>query len=164
MIAFTDADAVLQRPFTSEEIAFMDEIQPGDVLIGRNAPDPNQTLLDESTKIMPKVSQAVINFRFPGIDWMRCANCGFVVATLGTWKRIYAEFCKIWRAVDVSFDNPAKVQFGVCFVVQNSKEFNLRELPLTIHAHGHLSLPPGVHFTDGKWMCGEHVIAFAHAL
>lgn len=161
VIAFLDADARFQRPFTQAEYDFMTP-RPGEFLIGRNKTDPNQPLLDEARLVSATPEEELIR-AFPGCESMVCRNFGFVVARNGDWKKLYARFNELWPEVLARFSNPAQVQWLCMYVVQ--KHLSLGpELPLSIHAHGHHGLAPGVHCQNGTWMLNDQVIAFAHNL
>ena len=161
VVAFLDADARFQRPFTQDEYDFMNP-QPGEFIIGRNKIDPNQPLLDEATLVSVTTAEELIRV-FPGCEHMVCRNFGFVVARNEDWKKLYVKFNELWPEVLARFNNPAQVQWLCMYVVQ--KYFKLGpELPLSIHAHGHHGLAPGIHCQNGTWMHNDTVVAFAHNL
>jgi hypothetical protein len=161
IVAFLDADARFQRPFTQEEFEFMTP-KPGEFLVGRNKIDPNQPLLDEA-KLVSMTPEAELIKAFPGCDQMVCRNFGFVVARNGDWKKLYAAFNDKWPDVLSRFNNPAQVQWLCMYIIQ--RDFRLGpELPLSIHAHGHHGLAPGVHRGNNTWFFNDKVVAFAHNL
>lgn len=160
VIIFTDADAVLQRPFTQKELNLFEN---GTVLMGRNKPDP-QTLEDEAKALFPTCSDNLIDNRFPGYRSVPCYNTGFVAAPLEMWRQILDEFLKWQEAAQAVFQHYALVQFTLCYAI-NTLKLPVTELPLSIHAHGHHGLPKGVYpLPDGVWYYDDVPIAFAHAL
>ena len=165
VVIFTDSDAILQRPFTPkelEEFANWPEMTFG---AAYNLPNVPQTLLDESTRIFPKVGPAIINERLPGLAAMTCLNFGFVVARLSAWRILLSETIKLWPTVNACFDNPARVQFCALYAIQRSVGLKLVELSPLLHAHGHCGLRNGVaRGEDGLWRQDGEVVAFAHAL
>lgn len=166
VVVFTDADAILQRPLSDEEIAlFLQGTCDGGVMIGRNTPDPTQTLGQESKELFPQAADAQIALRFPGYEAMLARNTGFVVARLGTWRRIHAQVRQIWPLVARTWTHWAQAQMAICYVVQRYPEFTLHDLPLSVHAHGHLGMPPGITFdANGVAMADGKVIFFRHVL
>lgn len=165
VIVFTDADAVLQRPLDEHEQGLFDlGTRDGGVMIGRNRPDGLQTLADESRCLAPRFSEQEIRSRWPGMDRMPCMNTGFVVARLSTWRKLYAEFCLNWERARACWGHYANVQWLICYCVGHYRH-PLSELPLSIHAHGHLGHPPGVTLdADGIARHEGKPIFFRHVL
>jgi hypothetical protein len=161
VVAFVDADARWQRPITDVEYGMMD-VQPGVFMAGRNHPNLDQTLAHEATLIFPVVSTEKISQMFPGHERMFCRNWGFVVAQMGTWRQLYKGFSSLWSFCDAAFHNPAKVQWLSCYVAQ--LDHTLVELPLSIHAHGHCGIAPGIHKLGPTWYHEECPVLFAHKL
>lgn len=166
VVAFTDADCSIQRPLSGEEIAYFEHgTLHGGVLIGRNKPDPTQTLAEESFDLFPQANPQEIARRFPGLDRMLAKNTGFLVATVATWRRLYADVQKIWPLVARMWTNPARVQMAICIVVQSNAGYRLGDLDLSIHAHAHLGMPPEVAIgEDGVARHRDRVIFMRHVL
>lgn len=167
IIIFTDADAVLQRPLDDEEIeSIVFGCLDGGVMIGRNKPDPTQTLANESLDLFPKFSDPhEIERRFPNQAHFLCKNTGMVIATLGTWRKLYAHYCVLWPRIDETWGHYACVQWGICYVVQKFAGLHLVDIPLSLHAHGHLGPQIGVTIdADGIARADGKVIFFRHAL
>jgi hypothetical protein len=165
VVAFTDADAVLQRPLDDDEkTVFHTATRDGGVLAGRNRPEGFQPLSHEATCLFPKVKSDEIERRFPGHRDMPCVNTGFVVARLSTWRKLYAEFAVHWNAADATFGHYAVVQWLLCYCIGRYRH-NLTDLPLSTHAHGHLGAQPGVTIdSDGIARHEGKTIFFRHAL
>ena len=163
VIIFCDADAVLQRPFNYHELDTFREVRRSQVLAGRNKPEDGQTLADEATCLTPLVGPDTLRARFPQHETMLCKNFGFVVARLDTWRELLEISKKLWPLIAESFSNPAMVQWMMCYATQ-SAGLELVDLPLSIHAHGHLGLPQGLACDNGIWKYHGDVVAYAHAL
>ncbi len=179
VVVFVDADAYFQRPMTKEEIELIDGTLLGEFKIGRNNPDPTQTLENEAMFLGPSCTPSDIARRFPPgsespyINEMLCRNFGFVAAGLEDWKALYFDMKKHWSDALRTFSNPALVQWVSLYCVQRYQWIG-DELPLSIHAHGHLGLAPGVGKRLDTWYHAEkdkdgfavreRVIFYAHAL
>lgn len=174
VIIFTDADAVFQRGLFASEMELFLSVQPYEFLVGYNQRDHWQTLGDEAMKLRPKdgITHADIEDRFTGYKIMLCGNTGFVVARADSWAWLNNVTCEDYDDAHKCFHDAALVQFIMCYRMQlEQRPFSwhhggsMRSLPLTIHAHGHVGAHDGVwKREDGIWMCGQTVIAFAHAL
>ena len=163
VIIFCDADAVLQRAFTEGEKALFNGLADFQVLAGRNKPCGTQRLDDEATALSMHCSHAELEEWFPDYDKAVCLNFGFVAARLSTWRLLLKMSVKLWPNIERAFANPAMVQWMMCYAIHALK-MTLLELPLSVHAHGHLGLPEGVTCTDGVWYHNGAVVAYAHAL
>ncbi len=172
VVAFIDGDAYFQRALTDEELCKMDdELLMGEFLVGRNNPNPLQYLMNEATFLSPSVPMDEIERRFKldelsegvPLDEMICRNFGFVVATLECWKWLYDDVKKHWQDAIKTFGNAALVQWIACYCVQRYSFFG-EELPLTIHAHGHLGLAPGINKREDRWYHNDTLVFYAHAL
>lgn len=160
-ILFTDADIRFQRPFTDEEILFLDTI-PKDVLaIGPNGP-AGTTLFDESKKLVPRVDDNQLDEWFPGWRTTLVWNTGAIAAKGSTWNALYAKYLDYNTRIEASFLGPARVQWLISYLV--GVYFKHTHLPLTIHAHGHCGHPEGVTVKDRiAYFEGEPVV-LAHML
>lgn len=167
IIIFTDADGVLQRPLDDQEVEdIVFGTLDGGVMIGPNKPDPTQTLASEAQDLFPKTSDPhEIERRFPGQAQMLCRNTGMVIAQLRTWRALYARHSAIWPMIEATFGNPARVQYGINYVVQRFPEMHLVSLGLSLHAHGHHGPQPGVMIDpNGLALADGKVIFFRHCL
>ena len=164
IVIFTDADAILQRPFTKTELAEFEELPPRFILAGYNMPNEKQTLMDEATRISPTTGLDAILAAFPAANRMACRNWGFVVASMWTWRELCADVLKLDTICANHFMNPARVQWMCCYAAQRG-HLELRDLSPVIHAHGHCGLKDGLtKGEDGLWRQDGKVVAFAHAL
>lgn len=163
IVLFTDADAVLQRPFSGEELDFFYELPKGSLAASYNLPNKDQTLLEESLCICPKKPRHEIDHLFPDLETMECRNFGFVAARLSDWVELYDKTCLLEPSCKACFDYPARVQFMSCYAAQTGGQM-LIELPPYVHAHGHLGLKPGLVKDGGLWWQDGELVAFAHAL
>lgn len=164
VIIFTDADARLQREFTFEEKDLFNGIGDLEFLIGRNRPEGGQTLAQEAPCLGPLVPPETLEAFAPGYASMPCRNTGFVVARLSAWRELLFASKVAWPVVAKMLSNPAAVQWMICYII-GSQEMKLGDLPLTIHAHGHLGLAEGVNRReDGRWYYYDTLVAYAHAL
>jgi len=162
-IIFTDADAYLQRPFSFTEENLVLEL--GEVGIGFNKVAHTQTLADEANCLAPQVPPARIEQCFPGYRSLLCRNTGFVVASFLTWQALYVIFKEFAARGRECFGIYAWVQWVLCYIVQRpASGFKLIDVPLSMHAHGHVGLHEGVHKDGDLWKHNEQVIAFAHVL
>lgn len=164
VVIFTDADAVLQRPFTDEEKQRFSSVWAGEFLVGYNMPNQAQTLAQEAPRLSPKMPVDEIETLWPGIRGMACRNFGFVVARMSAWRKLLAETIALESLCAFTFDNPARVQFMACYAIQRGGYVMSGLSPVT-HAHGHCGLKDGLtKGEDGLWRQDGEVVAFAHAL
>jgi hypothetical protein len=164
VIIFTDADAVLQRPFTPEELKSMELVGEMEMQVGYNRPNERQTLAQEAPLLSPNMSIGAINAQFPGIDQMECRNFGFVVGRLSAWRELFTRTVALEPRCASCFGNPARVQFMCCYALQR-QGLRLTGLSPVIHAHGHIGLRNGLkQEVNGVWTQDGEVVAFAHAL
>lgn len=164
VIIFTDADAILQRPFTDDEIVSMLSVGENEMQVGYNRPNDAQTLHHEATCVFPRKPLTEIYTIFPGTEKMLCRNFGFVVGRLSAWRELFKRTVALEPNCRACFSNPARVQFMACYALQQPG-MRITELSPVIHAHGHLGLKHGLEKgPDGLWRQDGQVVAFAHAL
>lgn len=163
-IIFVDADAYFQRPFTDAELELFRSVSLGEMAIGYNMPNHNQTLLEEAPRLSPLKPIPEIARLFPGLEKMACRNFGFVVADFATWKELYRRYLQLHEKIESTFANPARVQFGALYAIQSGL-MRIIDLPPAIHSHGHCGIKHGlVKGQDGTWRQDGEVVCFAHAL
>jgi hypothetical protein len=163
IIIFTDADAILQRSFTEEELQSLRAAE-GEFLVGYNRPNDNQTLDHEASCLQPKVPLSEVYRRFPGTDKIPCRNFGFVSATFASWKELFRRTVALEGNCSTCFWNPARVQFMACYAI-GQPGLRFGDLSPVVHAHGHLGLKHGLEKrADGLWYQDGQLVAFAHAL
>jgi len=164
VVVFTDADAVLQRPFSDEERASMGSVKDGEFQVGYNRPNDAQTLRHEATCLQPKVSLDEVHRRFPGTENIPCRNFGFVVATVASWRELFKRTVALEKDCGECFWNPARVQFMACYAI-GQPGLKFVDLSPVLHAHGHIGLKVGLEKKqDGLWYQDGQLVAFAHAL
>jgi len=162
VIVFTDADMFMQRWFTDFELDWLEEVKEGEVLLGQNLYD-GQTLEEESELIEPTATFYLADNLFPGWADMEARNCGVIVARRRTYERLYDLTRPLLPACYSCFAGYAAIQWLICYCVQ--KWLTLRELPRTIHVHGHVDPGPDVTFDEeGRAFVKGTMAVFRHAM
>lgn len=149
LVILADADILIQRDFTAQELQQFDRMDGKTLALAWNAHDKDN-LHEEAGRIGMTAE-----------DWMKnvpCYNCGVIVGRVSAWKKLRAEFEK--DAIDwySKSDNRCRIQWVICNAIRRA---GLRVAPLSLatHAHGHFELAPGV-TPDGKHL-GDTVL-FRH--
>lgn len=146
VVIFTDADLVMQRPFTVEEIAFFESFLPDQIGCGANQFD-GATLDLEFEQLKPIQTKEELEVSMPGFRAQKIWNTGFVVAQKATYQKLYEEFRKLRLAVDACFLWHPRVQFALSYLIGTQFEHVL--IPQSIHTHGHCGWPAGVTEENG---------------
>lgn len=162
VIAFLDADMVMQREFGLWEIGVLEDTEPGEIWIG-----PNHQAGDKLTKeipwLKPQCDDWVIDTLFPGWREVAVWNTGFAVARRSTWRRLRDMTRAILPAVESCFDHYACLQWAICYCV--GKWLAQRELSRTIHLHGLWGFPEGAHCdAEGNAYWHDQLAVFRHAI
>lgn len=164
VVILADADAVVQRDLTETELASFRGL--GDaVALGWNA-NPGQTGREEFNNLSPRVdleAAAKILGTTPALlDAMPVYNCGFMAATLGTWRRIREAYTSEFRAKGpVIFADIHWGQLQFCLLLKMGG-IRVKDLGYEIHSHGHYPLTAAHEIRDGKLYYDGQLVFFAH--
>lgn len=171
-VIFTDADMIMQRPFTDTELYEFNMLGKDEVLLAINGAK-GQTLFEEAGLLEPKCEMWVVDALFPGWQELPVWNCGVIVARVETYRRLHDMVRALLPVAESCFGHYAVIQWVICYCVGRWLQHRL--LPQTVHVHGHFGLPPNASFdADGDvWVretshapaCVEPVRAvFRHAI
>ena len=160
-VIFTDGDIRLQRAFTPGELTWLSEFPADTICAGWNS-GPGETLLVESRRLFPRVSEDELALVWGGqIREWRCYNIGVMVLQRATYARIYARYMELWPRACASFAGPARQQWAFCYVAH---ELGLmwELMPYALHTHGCYALPDGASLADGSLRYHGELVAFRH--
>lgn len=161
VVIFTDADLLMQRQFTDEEIAFLEGFKPGQIGCGINQ-FYGATLDIEFDMLKPIQTKDELELSMPGFRTQRIWNTGFIVAQKSTYQRLYEEFLKLRPAIDACFLWHPRFQFALSYLI--GTQFEHVDIPLSMHAHGHCGWPAGVRGQDGVLMFYDEAICMRHKI
>lgn len=136
-----DGDALIQRPFTPEEVTYLENFPQYAIGMNENA-GPGDTMGYEAHRIHPKVPLELIRKQWlpdSPIDfrqWPVCCNAGFMVAKGYTWRQYYAQYVQDWPRIGMYFHHIARQQWLINRTA-HTPPFRLELLPRTLHAHNH---------------------------
>lgn len=153
-VIFTDADILMHRPLDFDEIEFLFSLKEGQVAACYN--HHGEELFAEEAKALAPVHD------LSGFEDVRVFNTGFVAARVGTYKRVFEEFEKLWPAFDEAFAHYAKIQLCICAAVHRLG-FEWVPVPGHLCSHGHFGRVPGVEIGEnGIPTFNGRVIVFDH--
>lgn len=162
VLLFVDADMIMQRPFTPEEIEWFHRLQPDEICVGLNGPR-GETLLDEAALLEPQVEGWVLDSLFPGWQPLPAWNTGFVAARRSAYQRLYDMSRALMPAAESCFAHYAAVQWVMCYCI--GRFLKHVELPQTIHLHGCWGKPEGHSWSEtGEAKFNGELAAFRHAM
>jgi hypothetical protein len=131
IIVNPDADMIMQRPFTSEEIQMLENFEHGDIgmTYGNN---PQVTMLEDINNIKPILSIPEINKLFTG-NWSNksAMTAGVVVARASTWKAIRELYVSSFDNMTKCFDHHAGGQWLLNWIANEKLKFV--HLPESFH-------------------------------
>jgi len=163
VVVFTDGDAFLQRPFTEAEIAWLGGV-PRDVVALQWNAGLADNLFFEAQRIDPRTPlEEMDEVTLRVWEALPCYNTGVFVARGGTYRRVYAEYCRRHDAIVAAFGHYARQQWLLSYVV-GVCGFSVWRLPVSFHAHGHYGMPEGCREEDGMILFRDEPVAFRHML
>lgn len=157
-ILFTDADLIMQRPFSEEELERLRNLENGQIFCGWNA-GPRDTLIDEAFRLGIKSSVPGLLRTFGGLG-SPCFNWGCVAATRRTWEDICRKYIERWEMVDEHLNHVAKQQWLLSWLT--SRFFEHVYMPPSFHAHNHYGMPEGCEYKGGLVWCEGKKALFQH--
>lgn len=162
VVVFTDADIVVQRFPTGAELEQWERIAgTGKTLMTFNA-GLGDTLYDEACRLRPQIDWDEIEKRFPGnLKETPCHNGGVIVASFGTFKKMYADVCERWELAGQTFDHIAKLQWIINYCCATCGYPTEMMMPST-HLHLHYGMPYGGEERDGVGYWDGGVSLFYH--
>jgi hypothetical protein len=155
MVIFTDADMVMQRPFTYDELYDFHFTGKDEVWLGVNGKE-GDTLLEEARLLeassVNRKDHAIFDSwifeqMFPGWRELPVWNCGVLVCRVETYRRLHDMARALLPVVESVFEHYAAIQWCLCYCI--GRWLKHRLLPRTIHVHGHFGLPQDCFF-DGE--------------
>lgn len=160
LIMYCDGDMVMQRPFSLQELEWMNNFGMLTASAGWNK--MGEMLTEEAHIIEPRVSMAEVRKRFPGdLDGWEMLNVGVLVMRRSAWRVVYNAYMDRWQQAKATFINKAWQQWLICYVMY-AQGLDVQRMPFKIHTHGHYGLNPGVNVIDGKTYTGGHLAAISH--
>lgn len=162
VIIFTDGDIKLQRRMSMPELAWLNGIADNVVYCGWNS-GPGETLIQEGQRLFPKMSDGEISDRWGRIVYdAPCYNIGVFVANRATYRRIYAEYMRLWELACSTFGGPARQQWLVCYVLARYN-ITVDLMSYSFHMHGCYPLPNGAAFSEtGDLLYKGEKVLFRH--
>lgn len=164
VIICIDGDVKMQRPFTDQEWAWLQNWQHGHIGIGPNEPKAGgDSMGNELVRIQPILSHEETLAKFGVKHTDPIGNAGCVVATRKTWIDLWMAYLRRWLNTAPWFTHIAVQQWTLNLCVNEG--FQRVVLPQTFHTHGHWGYP-GEPF--GGWGMYEtatiegETILFAH--
>lgn len=156
-VIFTDSDLLMHRPLDEDEIEFLCSIQEGQIAACYNK--HGEELFAEELPMLYMRPEGPP----PGYDDVRVFNTGFVVAKVGTYRRLFEKWLEIWHEFEPAFEHYAKIQLCMCAAAHR---LGLEWVPVPNHlcAHGHMGQAPGVDASTSPPTFNGRVIAFDHRL
>jgi len=163
-IITADADAIIQRDMTPEEIALFLSLGDNDIGLGANK-EFGQDLAFELTLCKMKPGKSLADFESLigcKAEELMIYNCGFIAAKPAVWRRIRAKYNELWPKAAVFFDNWRCCQLILCATVR-MLGINVVKLDAHIHSNGHFDLFEGRHeikdmmlYLDGRPVLYAH--------
>jgi len=161
-IVYCDGDMLMQRPFTPQELKWL-EMLPHECFASSWNAGPKQTLLDEARRLRPRLTEGeIIEMWGESISSTPCLNIGVAVARASTWRRIHEGYMLLWDDAGRAFAHRARQQWLVCYVAQCVLGLELFILPYKFHTHGHFELPQGAQIVSGLACIDGRIICFRH--
>jgi hypothetical protein len=159
VLIYTDADVVMQRAPTPDELGRLAGLPAGAVIAGYNS-GPGETLALEAGRLFPRGDVAAVFGEM--IHITPNYNIGVIAARRETWAAIYAKYMTRWDDALATFGAPQRQQWLVCWAMA---ELGLKVIipGYGFHANGHHGIPPGVSVNGTANYNGEPVL-FRHHL
>ncbi len=168
LLCVADADAVIQRDFSPEELAAFGEM-PG-IALGYNM-RPGQLGRHELELLHPKLPLSElgrqVNLSVKSLEDCRMYNTGLMIARVSFWRKLLGLYERtvggaMSRCTELFFDYPgASMQYFICCVLH---EFGLpvHEMGYETHSHGHFDLTAGHAIRERKLLYQDRPVFFAH--
>lgn len=173
LIIFTDGDALLQRPFTDEEMTKLKEWPARTVGLSYNA-GPDDTLGAEATRLgtahLPQDEKEAARKRVltdalaRGFDLdLPVYNLGVIVCRAKDYQLWHAAYINQLPCLQGLFTHHAHQQWGLCAALKGAG-LKVEVLPYSFHLHGHYPTPEGTGREKGRITYGGQPVAFRHHL
>jgi hypothetical protein len=171
VVIFTDADMLMQRAFSQDELELFCSLGADEVLLGPNG-DTADTLHDEAQLLLAH-DDANVEQRARATDLLRTAlpewwdmparNTGVVICQLQTYRRLYDLTRAVLPVCEAAFAHYAALQFAICYAV--GRWLRGHVLSRSIHTHGHFGVPAGATWDAEGNVCREgQRCVFRHCL
>lgn len=140
VIICIDGDVKMQRPFSSDEWAWLQGWKHGDVGIGPNEPKAGgDNMINELCRIHPLTSDEAIGELFHTSAADPIGNAGCVVATRKTWIDLWMAYLARWLDTAPMFAHIAVQQWTLNLCINEG--FRRVALSQSFHTHGHWGYP-----------------------
>jgi hypothetical protein len=164
VIICIDGDVKMQRPFSSDEWAWLQGWQDGQIGIGPNEPKQGgDSMGNELVRIAPLLSHEETLAHFGQQHRDPIGNAGCVVATRSTWLKLWQCYLRRWLDTAPLFAHIAVQQWTLNLCINEG--FERVVLPQSFHTHGHWGElgPPyaGWGMRETATLDGEPIL-FAH--
>ncbi len=161
VVVLFDADGIIQRKPTSDEVQLLSSVKNDQIALGPNA-HPDQRGDEEIRLLLTKCSvegvARVLNV--PDLRGVRVYNFGFASATAGSWKRFRHNVGDL-DVAGSCFSDPHWVQLCLCCAIHRL-HMSVVDLPCSVHAHSHFGLHRGCRIRDRKLYHEDQLVFFAH--
>mgnify|MGYP001235025305 CR=1 FL=1 len=168
VIIFCDADCLMQRAPTTEEITWLNSFGEMTFAAGDEANQVEHRDLYGYGLLMQPTGDydAEISDRFGGIDKrIYICNGGMLVGRLSAWAEVFDRYVTVASYIFPRLRHLAKQQYTISFVIQQPP-FDFKLLPRTFVSHGHDGLHHNVHLVQSNNFnyayYNNELIMFAH--
>lgn len=155
IILFTDADIILQRPFTDMELNWLKRLRHFSAGVNRAE---GETLSDEATRLM-LADPVLMDFEYPDNQRKPIYNTGVVAAPRWAWEAMFERYVELFPPLFSCFGHYAAVQWLMCYCMGE-----VETMPGSFHSHGHFGFPMDVTKEDGIVRYKGEVVALNHRI
>ena len=165
VVLFVDADCVMQRPFTQQELDFFKGMGFGE-MAGYYNMGPFYGLYNEGWTLAKPRSNAALVKAYQLLKDKKdeaTFNGGFLAARVDTWKVHRQFFEKYWPIINDAWEHYGKMQILISYVMH--RHLIARPLPSTVTTHGMMDfMPSEVNFNGTTVEVNRVPVAVRHAL
>lgn len=160
-LIMADADAVVQRNLSLEEIGWLSHLASDQVAAGPNR-QADENGLQEIELLRPKLSPGETG-RLLGspLSDVPIHNCGFLAAKLPVWQQLRPSYEALAAKAADKFGNWRCCQLLLCTVIYQLG-LRVQVISQEVHSHGHSGAWPGHEVREGRLYADGKLVFFAH--
>jgi hypothetical protein len=143
LIVLSDADVLVQRDFSLEELKRFHAYDHSTLGVGNNNGE-DDTLLKEAKRI-EILEDEMDHYEHLKLGNIPVYNCGLMVARAGLFRRVQEEYEKDCYGFYGRCYNRSRCQFHFCLAIHNLG-IAIDRIGGEIHTHGHFGVPLGAEF------------------